>query len=215
MWVKAFNIHPDARKEDTVMELGYLVGDPIEVDLKSLNFQGPVRVKVACRGAKQIRGETKVFFNGEGYTIRWEPEMPKESIEGPKPTKFDRQRDREEDDYDEEEERDRDLLSRQEPFSSSSKTGWSSQANAGKNDGGLGKQASTKIGCSEKVKGDEYPTCQGVFKSSNQIGKSSKDDGIKSSVVDPVQMRRGDEQVGEEGELILALVSWMRTQRRI
>jgi hypothetical protein len=32
--VKGFNFPPDARKEDTMMEVAYLVGDPIEVDLK-------------------------------------------------------------------------------------------------------------------------------------------------------------------------------------
>lgn len=81
IWVKAYNIHPDARK-DTIMELAYLVGDPIEVDLKTINSQGPVRVKLACRESRKIRGQTKVFFNGEGYNIRWKPEIPNENIEG-------------------------------------------------------------------------------------------------------------------------------------
>jgi hypothetical protein len=56
-------VYPDARKEDTIMELAYLVGDPIEVDLKSLT-QGPIRVKVACREARKIRGETRFFSMG-------------------------------------------------------------------------------------------------------------------------------------------------------
>jgi hypothetical protein len=139
VWVKALNIHPDARKEDTVMELAYLVGDPIEVDLKTLNSQGPVRVELACRDAKQIRGETQVFFNGEGYTIRWEPEILFGSDEGSKSSKFDRQKDKEEDDFDEEEERDRGPVARQDPFYSYAKTGWSSQSNTGKSGGGPGK----------------------------------------------------------------------------
>jgi hypothetical protein len=63
VWVKAYNVYPDARKEDTIMELAYLVGDPIEVDLKSLT-QGPIRVKVACREARKIRGETRFFSMG-------------------------------------------------------------------------------------------------------------------------------------------------------
>jgi hypothetical protein len=102
VWVKAYNVYPDARKEDIIMELAYLVGDPIEVDLRSLT-QGPIRLKVACRKARKIRGETRVFFNGEGCTIRWDPAIPGESFEAPKSSKFDRQRDREDDEYEEEE----------------------------------------------------------------------------------------------------------------
>jgi hypothetical protein len=37
------------------------------------------------------------------YTIRWEPEMPREQVDLPKGSKFDRQRDREEDEYEEKE----------------------------------------------------------------------------------------------------------------
>jgi hypothetical protein len=122
VWVKAYNMLPDARKEYTIVELSYLVGDPIEVYLKTLDSQGPVKVRVACREAKEIRGETKVYFNGEGYTIRWEPEMPREQVDLPKGSKFDRQRDREDDEY-EEEERDRDPLGRQN-MDTSLKTGW-------------------------------------------------------------------------------------------
>jgi hypothetical protein len=134
VWVKASNLHPDPRKEDTVMELAYLIGDPIEVDLKTLDSQGPVRVRDACREAKEIRGETKVYFNGEGYTIRWEPEISREKVELPKGSKFDRQRNRGDDEY-EEEERDRDFLNRQKMVSSI-KMGWANTNNAGK--GGSG-----------------------------------------------------------------------------
>jgi hypothetical protein len=57
VWVKAYNMQPDARKEETIMELAYLV------DLKTLHSQGPIRVRVACREAKKIREETRVYFD--------------------------------------------------------------------------------------------------------------------------------------------------------
>jgi hypothetical protein len=163
------------------MELAYLVGDPIEVDLKTLNSQGPVRVKLACRDAKKISGETKFFFNGEGYTIRWEPEIQSGSDEGSKSTKFDRQRDREEDEFDEEEERDRDPLARQDPFYSSAKIGWSSQSNAGKSAGGPGKQTDTNFGSSKKGKSSEIPTGQENPFFTTQVGNNTIEDGKKAS----------------------------------
>jgi hypothetical protein len=56
------------------MEIGYLVGDPEEVDLTTLNKPGPVRIKIACVDVTKVRGESRVFFNGESYNIRWEVE---------------------------------------------------------------------------------------------------------------------------------------------
>jgi hypothetical protein len=60
-------------------------------------------VKIACREVSRIRGETQVFFNGESRRIRWDLEEPKTTLEEPRSSKFDRQRDR---DNDEEEEED-------------------------------------------------------------------------------------------------------------
>jgi hypothetical protein len=80
VWVKAFNFPEVARKEDIIMEVAYVVGDPEEIDISSLNSTGPVRVKLACREVSRIRGETQVFFNVESRRIRWEPESAKKLL---------------------------------------------------------------------------------------------------------------------------------------
>jgi hypothetical protein len=97
VWVKAYNFPPIARKEEVVREVAYLVGEPEEVDLKTLEGFGPIKIKLSCRDAKQVRGETQVYFNKENRGIRWEV------IEGDRETtgntsKFDRLRDEEEED---------------------------------------------------------------------------------------------------------------------
>ncbi|CAN6372066.1 unnamed protein product [Urochloa humidicola] len=108
VWVKAYNLPSSARKVEVVMEIAYLVGDPEEVDLNSLSANGPVRVKIACRSAKELRGETQIFFNGVSRRIRWVVEQEKTQItKDPTPSKFDRKRNREEED--EEEEGDREI----------------------------------------------------------------------------------------------------------
>jgi hypothetical protein len=33
------------------------------VDLKTLEGFGPIKIKLSCRDAKQVRGETQVYFN--------------------------------------------------------------------------------------------------------------------------------------------------------
>jgi hypothetical protein len=71
VWIKAFNIPLIARKVETVMEIATLAGDPEEVDISTLG-EGPVRIKLACRDATQIRGETQFYFNGDSYRITWE-----------------------------------------------------------------------------------------------------------------------------------------------
>jgi hypothetical protein len=58
VWVKAYNFPPIARKEEVVREIAYLVGEPEEVDLKSLEGFGLVRIKLSCRDAKQVRGNS-------------------------------------------------------------------------------------------------------------------------------------------------------------
>jgi hypothetical protein len=103
IWVKAYKFPPFARKEDIVMEIAYLIGDPIEVDLVTLNREGPIRIKLSCRESQKIGGETKVFFNGEGYNIRWEVEkMQQES--GQATSKFDRRKDPDDENEETEEE---------------------------------------------------------------------------------------------------------------
>jgi hypothetical protein len=48
VWVRAHRFPTFARKVEVVMEIGYLVGDPEEVDLTTVNKPGPVRIKIAC-----------------------------------------------------------------------------------------------------------------------------------------------------------------------
>jgi hypothetical protein len=74
VWVRAHRFPTFARKVEVVMEIGYLVGDPEEVDLTTLNKPGPVRIKIAFVDVTKVRGESRVFFNGESYNIRWEVE---------------------------------------------------------------------------------------------------------------------------------------------
>jgi hypothetical protein len=94
VWVRAFNLPPNAKSAEVVMELAYLVGDPEEVDTASLKRLGPVRIKLACRSAKEIKGETQIFFNRESYRIRWEVESLAKSNQKESTSKFDRQRER-------------------------------------------------------------------------------------------------------------------------
>lgn len=112
VWVNAYNFPPNTKSVEVIMEIAYLIGNPEEVDLNSLKKPGPVGIKVACRNAKQIKGETPIFFNGESHRIRWEIETPKVIISADKTsTKFDRRRDKE--DEEEEEEEDSDCSARQ------------------------------------------------------------------------------------------------------
>jgi hypothetical protein len=69
VWVRAHRFPLFARKVEVVMEIGYLVGDPEEVDLTTLNKPGPVRIKIACVDVTKVRGESRVFFNGESYNL--------------------------------------------------------------------------------------------------------------------------------------------------
>uniref|UniRef100_A0A0A9BDV0 Uncharacterized protein n=1 Tax=Arundo donax TaxID=35708 RepID=A0A0A9BDV0_ARUDO len=71
VWVKALGFPPWARKENAVKEVAYLVGDPEEVDKRSLSGNGPVRVKVSIKDPQEIKGTSNVFFNGKGFKISW------------------------------------------------------------------------------------------------------------------------------------------------
>nr|TKW00105.1 hypothetical protein SEVIR_8G086900v2 [Setaria viridis] len=57
-------------KEQHVMELAYLVGDPEEVHLESLNWRD-VWIKVACKNLKAINGTSEVYINKQGHMIEW------------------------------------------------------------------------------------------------------------------------------------------------
>jgi len=68
-WVLICGFPMWARKEKTVEEVSYLVGDFVEVDTKSLPVLGPIRVKVSCKDPSSIKGSSKVNFNGKGFPI--------------------------------------------------------------------------------------------------------------------------------------------------
>jgi hypothetical protein len=87
------------------MEVAHLLGDPKEVDLASLKWQGPVRVKVGCRDSREIKGETQVFFNGDSHKIKWVVESGKDQFDkAANKSRFDRHRDKADEDEDDEEE---------------------------------------------------------------------------------------------------------------
>lgn len=68
IWVKAVEIPKVARKESDVMELAYLVRDPQEVHIESLNWK-EVRVKVSCKDLTHINGTSEVYINKQGHRI--------------------------------------------------------------------------------------------------------------------------------------------------
>jgi hypothetical protein len=103
VWVKAHKFPPFARKEDIVMEIAYLVADPIEADLTTLSREEPIRIKLSCRESHKIGGETNVFFNGEGYNIRWEVERSQQES-GKATSKFDRRKGSDDENKEKEEE---------------------------------------------------------------------------------------------------------------
>jgi hypothetical protein len=136
VWVKEHKLPQIARKEEVVMEIAYLIGDPEEVDLSSLSGTGPVRMRVGCRDPNMIRGESQVFFNGECRIIRWEVEfaVPETSKST---SKFDRRRDRE-DDEEEEKEEEGEFFSDKNIEPSTQKTGKSTSASQIGKSGGYG-----------------------------------------------------------------------------
>jgi hypothetical protein len=76
-----------------------LAGDPVKVDLRSLEMGGPIRVQVAVKDPALIYGETVVFFGLKSRKLRWVVEEDKQS----KPdkqivssSKFDRHKDKDE-----------------------------------------------------------------------------------------------------------------------
>jgi hypothetical protein len=102
VWVRVHRFPTFARKVEVAMEIGYFAGDPEVVDLSSLNRPGPVRIRIACVDATKIRGESRVFFNGESYNLRWEVEGAHQDT-SKRTSKFERRRDGGEEDEEKEE----------------------------------------------------------------------------------------------------------------
>jgi len=72
VWVKAEGILKIAKKEIHVMELAYLVGDPEEVFLESLEWKEVwVKVWVKELDPKKIAGTPEVYINKQGHKITW------------------------------------------------------------------------------------------------------------------------------------------------
>ena len=60
-----------------------MLGRPLLVDEESLTRPGPVRMHFACRTPRKLRGLVQIWFNGEGFNITIEPELPPEQLTAP------------------------------------------------------------------------------------------------------------------------------------
>lgn len=76
VWVKLSGIPPKHRRADRLLEAMYMLGRPIAVDETSLSKAGPVRMRFGCRAPEKLRGSVQVWFNGRGFDISVEPELP-------------------------------------------------------------------------------------------------------------------------------------------
>uniref|UniRef100_J3L8N5 Reverse transcriptase domain-containing protein n=1 Tax=Oryza brachyantha TaxID=4533 RepID=J3L8N5_ORYBR len=68
VWVKIFGI------PNIVREIAELVGEFELLDEKSLNGDGPVRVRVACKDPNELFVSMLIYINKVGYKVWWEPE---------------------------------------------------------------------------------------------------------------------------------------------
>jgi hypothetical protein len=82
-WVEIYVLPSIARKEEVIMKVARLAGDPILVDELSLIKTGPVRVNMHCRDPATLRGFVKIFFNQVGYDIRFIFEKYKDKMSFP------------------------------------------------------------------------------------------------------------------------------------
>jgi hypothetical protein len=96
-WVEIYVLPSIARKEEVIMKVASLAGDPILVDELSLIKTGPVRVKMHCRDPATLRGFVKIFFNRVGYDIRFIFEKYKDKTPSPPDRKDDLGEDGDED----------------------------------------------------------------------------------------------------------------------
>jgi hypothetical protein len=84
-WVKIFGLPAITCKEDVVMKVATLAGEPLVVDELSLIKTGPVRVKLNCKDPLKLRGSVRIFFNKVGYEIRFASEKYKDKPSFPPP----------------------------------------------------------------------------------------------------------------------------------
>jgi hypothetical protein len=77
-WVKIYGLPSIAVKEEVIMKVVTLAGEPMVVDELSMIRSGPIRVKVNCRDPMKLRGFVRIFFNKVGYPIRFVSEQYKD-----------------------------------------------------------------------------------------------------------------------------------------
>jgi hypothetical protein len=143
VWVKDFNFPSKAKTVEVVMKIAYLVGDLQEVDLNSLKKPGPVRIKLACKAAREVKGETQIFFNGESHRIRWEVESNNNSAKTTSSSKFDRQKDTNE--RGEEEGEEEEYYPSQDKYTNKNQTeGKENSTNGARGEGNVGSRKNKK-----------------------------------------------------------------------
>jgi hypothetical protein len=76
-WVKIYGLPTIAYKEEVIMKIATLAGEPLLVDELSLIKDGPVRVKLNCRDPLKLRAFVRIFFNRIGYEIHFVSEKYK------------------------------------------------------------------------------------------------------------------------------------------
>jgi hypothetical protein len=67
-----------AKKSEVIKEIAHMVDDPMEVDDNLLRTEGKVRVKVLCKDAMKIDGNTLLYINGHGHLLKWSSEKLEE-----------------------------------------------------------------------------------------------------------------------------------------
>ncbi|KAM3241256.1 hypothetical protein ACQJBY_054319 [Aegilops geniculata] len=83
VWVKLGGVPPKQRRSDRLMAATTMLGRPLLVDEESLIHPGPVRMRFACRNPRKLRGLVQIWFNGEGFNITIDPELPPEQLAAP------------------------------------------------------------------------------------------------------------------------------------
>jgi hypothetical protein len=186
-----------------VREIAYQVGEPEEVDLKSLEGFGLVRIKLSYRDAKHVRGETQVYFNKESRGIRWEIIEDDREKSG-NTSKFDRLREDEEEDEDNE---DGEFLEEYDKGVHNSKEGASANTNINKQGGKEGtihhKQKGQQAGLE-----DEQPKKDVLMAENNVTDNTQNNEGGSAAIQDKSDKMKEDKKdkevklIEEEEDLI-------------
>jgi hypothetical protein len=76
-WVLLYNVPDEAKSVDAVIAIAELAEEVVVVDEVSLIKVGLVRVKIRARDIEKVRGFVEVFVEGEGFDIKFLPEVTK------------------------------------------------------------------------------------------------------------------------------------------